>query len=71
LNRQEDIPRDLQFAAYESSIERDKSILTQNRELSNLLHQIRGNYIKEVSFTGVGITTTAAPSCTQVAFSPG
>jgi hypothetical protein len=47
LNRQ-DIPRDLQFAAYESSIERDKSILAQNIELSNLLHQIRGNYIREV-----------------------
>ena len=48
MNRQqEDVPRDLQFAAYESSIKRDRSILAQNRELSNHLHQIRENYIKE------------------------
>lgn len=42
------VPSDVQFAAYEASIKRDKSILARNKELSNTLHQIRGNYMKEV-----------------------
>jgi hypothetical protein len=39
---------DVRFAAYESSRKRDKFTLAQTKELSNVLHQIRGNYKKEV-----------------------
>jgi hypothetical protein len=39
---------DAQFAAYGSSIARDKSILARNKELSNALHRIHENYMKEM-----------------------
>jgi hypothetical protein len=41
-------PRDLRFAAYENSIERQKSILSKGKQLSDTLKQLRENYRKEV-----------------------
>jgi hypothetical protein len=45
---EQDIPRDLEFAAIESSIERDKANLVKNKELSKVLDQIREDCTKEV-----------------------
>jgi hypothetical protein len=46
--RKEQVPRDLQLATGEKFIEREKMIYARNKELSNSLHQMRENCVKEI-----------------------